>query len=75
MGLGFSYTPFPDKLEMISLLRTTVEHGVTFFDIAEVDGPFVNEELVGEALAPFCGQVVIANKVRFEPASSEEARR
>jgi aryl-alcohol dehydrogenase-like predicted oxidoreductase len=74
MGMSFSYTPFPDKQEMISLIRTVVERGVTFFDTAEVYGPFVNEELVGEALAPFRGQVVIATKFGFKPASSGEAR-
>jgi len=74
MGMSFSYAPFPDKQEMISLIRTAVERGVTFFDTAEVYGPFVNEELVGEALAPFRGQVVIATKFGFKPASSGEAR-
>ncbi len=74
MGMSFSYTPFPDKQEMISLIRTAVERGVTFFDTAEVYGPFVNEELVGEALAPFRGQVVIATKFGFKPASGGEAR-
>src|SRR6266540_2425430 len=66
MGMSFSYAPFPDKQEMISLIRTAVERGVTFFDTAEVYGPFVNEELVGEALAPFRGQVVIATKFGFK---------
>jgi aryl-alcohol dehydrogenase-like predicted oxidoreductase len=65
MGMSFSYAPFPDKHEMIALIRTTVERGVTFFDTAEVYGPFVNEELVGEALGPFRGQVVIATKFGF----------
>ena len=74
MGMSFSYTPFPDRQEMISLIRRAVERGVTFFDTAEVYGPFMNEELVGEALAPFRGQVVIATKFGFKPASSEEAR-
>ena len=74
MGMSFSYAPFPDKKEMISLIRSAVERGVTFFDTAEVYGPFVNEELVGEALAPFRGQVVIATKFGFKPASSGEAR-
>jgi aryl-alcohol dehydrogenase-like predicted oxidoreductase len=74
MGMSFSYTPFPDKQEMISLIRTAVERGVTFFDTAEVYGPFTNEELVGEALSPFRGQVVIATKFGFKPASSGEAR-
>jgi aryl-alcohol dehydrogenase-like predicted oxidoreductase len=62
MGMSFSYGPPKDKQEMISLIRTTVERGVTFFDTAEVYGPFTNEELVGEALAPFRGKVAIATK-------------
>jgi aryl-alcohol dehydrogenase-like predicted oxidoreductase len=62
MGMSFSYGPPKDKPEMIALLRTAVERGVTFFDTAEVYGPYINEELVGEALAPFRGQVVIATK-------------
>jgi aryl-alcohol dehydrogenase-like predicted oxidoreductase len=74
MGMSFSYAPFPDKQEMISLIRTAVERGVTFFDTAEVYGPFTNEELVGEALSPFRGQVVIATKFGFKPASRGEAR-
>ncbi len=74
MGMSFSYAPFPDRQEMIALIRTAVERGITFFDTAEVYGPFVNEELVGEALAPFRGQVVIATKFGFKPASSGEAR-
>ncbi len=66
MGMSFSYGPPKDKQEMISLLRAAVERGVTFFDTAEVYGPFTNEELVGEALAPFRGQVVIATKFGFQ---------
>lgn len=62
MGMSFSYGPPKDKHEMTSLLRAAVERGITFFDTAEVYGPYVNEELVGEALAPFRGQVVIATK-------------
>ena len=65
MGTTSSYGPVPDRQEMISLLRSAVELGVTFFDTAEVYGPFVNEELVGEALAPFRDQVVIATKFGF----------
>ena len=65
MGMSFGYGPAADKREMISLLRTAVERGVTFFDTAEVYGPFTNEELVGEALAPFRGRVVIATKFGF----------
>jgi aryl-alcohol dehydrogenase-like predicted oxidoreductase len=66
MGMSFGYGPPADKQEMISLLRAAVERGVTFFDTAEVYGPFTNEELVGEALAPFRGQVVIATKFGFD---------
>jgi aryl-alcohol dehydrogenase-like predicted oxidoreductase len=62
MGMSFGYGPPADKQEMISLIRAAVDRGVTFFDTAEVYGPFTNEELVGEALAPFRGQVVIATK-------------
>lgn len=69
MGMSFSYGPPKDKQEMISLIRTTAERGVTFFDTAEVYGPYTNEELVGEALAPLRGQVVIATKFgwRIDP--------
>jgi aryl-alcohol dehydrogenase-like predicted oxidoreductase len=66
MGMSFSYGPPADKQEMIALLRKAVERGVTFFDTAEVYGPFINEELLGEALAPFRGQVVIATKFGFK---------
>jgi aryl-alcohol dehydrogenase-like predicted oxidoreductase len=66
MGMSFSYGPPKDKQEMTSLLRTAVERGITFFDTAEVYGPFTNEELVGEALAPFRKQVVIATKFGFD---------
>jgi aryl-alcohol dehydrogenase-like predicted oxidoreductase len=66
MGLNFSYGPAGDRQEMIALLRTAVERGVTFFDTAEVYGPLTNEELVGEALAPFRGQVAIATKFGFK---------
>jgi aryl-alcohol dehydrogenase-like predicted oxidoreductase len=66
MGMSFSYGPPKDKQEMISVLRSAVERGVIFFDTAEVYGPFTNEELVGEALAPFRGQVVIATKFGFK---------
>jgi aryl-alcohol dehydrogenase-like predicted oxidoreductase len=65
MGMSFSYGPPKDKKEMISLLHTAVERGVTFFDTAEVYGPYTNEELVGEALQPYKGQVVIATKFGF----------
>jgi aryl-alcohol dehydrogenase-like predicted oxidoreductase len=66
MGMNIGYGPPKDKREMISLIRTAVERGVTFFDTAEVYGPFTNEELVGEALAPVRGQVVIATKFGFK---------
>jgi Predicted oxidoreductases (related to aryl-alcohol dehydrogenases) len=66
MGMSFSYGPAADKQEMISLLRSAVERGVTFFDTAEVYGPFTNEELVGEALSPLRDQVVIATKFGFK---------
>src|SRR6266545_3082156 len=65
MGMSQSYGPVPDKQEMIVLIRAAVDRGVTFFDTAEVYGPFANEELVGEALEPFRGQVVIATKFGF----------
>jgi aryl-alcohol dehydrogenase-like predicted oxidoreductase len=66
MGMSFGYGPAKDKSEMISLIRAAVERGVTFFDTAEMYGPFTNEELVGEALAPFREQVVIATKFGFK---------
>ena len=71
MGMSFGYGPPADKKEMISLIRTAVERGVTFFDTAEVYGPFTNEELVGEALAPFRDQVVIATKFGFMPGPKD----
>src|SRR5438128_10483932 len=67
MGMSFGYGPPKDKQEMIELLRAAVECGITFFDTAEVYGPFTNEELLGEALAPFREQVVIATKFGFRP--------
>ena len=67
MGMSFGYGPAADKKEMISLIRSAVERGVTFFDTAEVYGPFTNEELVGEALAPLRDQVAIATKFGFKP--------
>jgi aryl-alcohol dehydrogenase-like predicted oxidoreductase len=66
MGMSQSYPPFPDRDEMIGLIRATVERGVTFFDTAQVYGPFTNEELVGEALEPVRDQVVIATKFGFD---------
>ena len=74
MGMTFAYGPPGDKQEMISLIRSAVERGVTFFDTAEVYGPYTNEELVGEALAPFRKQVVIATKFGFKAASKIESR-
>jgi aryl-alcohol dehydrogenase-like predicted oxidoreductase len=71
MGMSFSYGPPKDKTEMTSLLRTAVDRGITFFDTAEVYGPFTNEELVGEALAPFRGRVVIATKFGFDLTGSD----
>ena len=73
MGMSFSYGPPPDKKEMISLIRSAVERGITFFDTAEVYGPFINEELVGEALLPFRDKVVIATKFGFDTASGISA--
>jgi len=66
MGMSFSYGPPKDKKEMTSVLRAAVERGITFFDTAEVYGPYLNEELLGEALSPFRGQVVIATKFAYE---------
>lgn len=65
MGMSFSYYPFPEKKDAIALIHKAVEEGVTFFDTAEVYGPFTNEELLGEALAPFKGKIVIATKFGF----------
>jgi aryl-alcohol dehydrogenase-like predicted oxidoreductase len=69
MGMSFGYGPAADKQQAISVIRSAVEHGVTFFDTAEVYGPFTNEELVGEALSPFRGQAVIATKFGFDLAA------
>ncbi len=74
MGMSFGYGPAADKRDMISLIRSAVEQGVTFFDTAEVYGPFTNEELVGEALSPFRGQVVIATKFGFKPGPDGGSR-
>jgi len=75
MGMSFGYGPAGDKQEMISVIRAALERGVTFFDTAEVYGPFTNEELVGEALAPFREQVVIATKFGFklDPNTGKQA--
>ena len=74
MGMSWSYGPPKDKQEMIALLRAAVEGGVTFFDTAEVYGPLTNEELVGEALAPFRGKVVIATKFGWQPSPGDGNR-
>jgi aryl-alcohol dehydrogenase-like predicted oxidoreductase len=75
MGMSFGYGPAGDKQEMISLIRRAVERGITFFDTAEVYGPFTNEDLVGEALAPFRGEVAIATKFGFklDPNTGKQA--
>jgi aryl-alcohol dehydrogenase-like predicted oxidoreductase len=75
MGMSVNYGPAPDKQEMIALMRAAVERGITFFDTAEAYGPFVNEELVGEALAPFRDQVVIATKFGFDIDPKTRGRR
>jgi aryl-alcohol dehydrogenase-like predicted oxidoreductase len=72
MGMSFGYGPAGDKQDMIAVIRSAVEQGVTFFDTAEVYGPFANEELVGEALAPFHGKVVIATKFGFDCDSGKQ---
>ena len=71
MGMSSSFPPFPEKLEMVALIRTAVDRGVTFFDTAQGYGPFTNEELVGEALAPVRDQVVIATKFGFDLSTRE----
>jgi aryl-alcohol dehydrogenase-like predicted oxidoreductase len=71
MGMSFSYGPPKDKKEMIDLLHAAVDRGITFFDTAEVYGPFLNEELVGQALAPYPGKVVIATKFGFDLSGSD----
>src|SRR3989454_5505585 len=75
MGMSFGYGPAGDKQEMISVIRAALERGVSFFDTAEVYGPFTNEELVGEALAPFREQAVIATKFGFklDPDTGKQA--
>lgn len=74
MGMSFGYGPAADKKEMIELIHRAVEKGVNFFDTAEVYGPFANEELVGEALAPFRDKVVIATKFGFSPSASDPSK-
>ena len=74
MGMTHAFPPFYDRREMIAFLRTAVDHGITFFDTAEMYGPFTNEELVGEGLAPVRDQVVIATKFGFAPESPGSSR-
>ena len=74
MGMTYGYGPAPDKQAMISLIRSAVEHGITLFDTAEVYGPFTNEQLVGEALAPVRERVVIATKFGFKPGPDDQSR-
>src|SRR6202034_2263709 len=74
MGMSFSYGPPKDKKEMTDLLHAAVDRGITFFDTAEVYGPWLNEELVGEALAPFRGKVVIATKFGFDVSPDKDPR-
>src|SRR4051794_8176462 len=74
MGMSWSYGPPMDRQAAIALIRTAVDRGVTFFDTAEVYGPLTNEELLGEALTPVRGQVVIATKFGWKPAAESEAR-
>ncbi len=74
MGMSFSYGPPKDKQEMTTLLHAAVDRGITFFDTAEVYGPFINEELLGEALAPFKGKVVIATKFGFNLGPDSKLR-
>ena len=74
MGMSWSYSPIPDRNDMLALLRAAVERGVTFFDTAEVYGPYANEALLGEALAPFRNEVVIATKFGWAPAAEGETR-
>ena len=74
MGMSWSYGAPKNKQEMISLIRSAVERGITFFDTAEVYGPLLNEELLGEALAPFRGEVVIATKFGWAPGPNDTNR-
>lgn len=74
MGMSFGYGTIADKNEMIKLIHRAVEQGITFFDTAEVYGPFINEELVGEALAPFKGEVIIATKFGFAPSQKDASK-
>lgn len=74
MGMSFGFGPPPDRKQMVTLIRRAVELGVTFFDTAEVYGPFRNEELLGEALEPFRGKVIVATKFGFAPGGGRESR-
>src|SRR5450432_2928234 len=74
MGMSFGYGTVSDKNEMITLIRKAVEQGITFFDTAEVYRPFINEELVGEALSPFKGEVIIATKFGFVPSKNDSSK-
>ncbi len=74
MGMSFSYGPPKDKQEMTTLLHAAVDRGITFFDTAEVYGPWLNEELVGEALAPYRGKVAIATKFGFDVSPDQDPR-
>ena len=74
MGMSYAYGIIPERNEMIKLIRNAVEQGITFFDTAEVYGPFINEELVGEALEPFKGEVVIATKFGFAPSQNDPSK-
>jgi aryl-alcohol dehydrogenase-like predicted oxidoreductase len=71
MGMSSSFPPLPDRQEMVGLIRTAVERGPTFFDTAQIYGPFTNEDLVGEALQPIRDQVVIATKFGFELSTGQ----
>ena len=71
MGMSASFPPFPERQEMVGLIRTAVDRGLTFFDTAQVYGPLTNEELVGEALEPLRDQVVIATKFGFELSTGQ----
>lgn len=74
MGMSYAYGITPERTEMIKLIRNAVEQGITFFDTAEVYGPFLNEELLGEALAPFKGEVIIATKFGFAPSKNDSSK-
>src|SRR5512142_2736224 len=74
MGLSHAYGKGPDKKDAVALINAAVERGVTFFDTAEAYGPFTNEELVGEALAPFRGQVIIATKFGFKVTANDRPK-